>query len=59
MYDTKMKECIMNWRENHKEEYNKYMRVKALEYYHNNKDKARAKYLFKCEAERLRKIDLF
>lgn len=56
MYDKKMKDCIMNWRNNHKEEYNNYMRVKALDYYHANKDVIKKRLEYKKEAERLRNI---
>lgn len=56
MYDQKMKDCIMNWRNNHKDEYNNYMRVKALDYYHANKDVIKKRLEYKKEAERLRNI---
>lgn len=59
MYDQKMKDCIMNWRNNHKDEYNNYMRVKALDYYHANKDIIKKRLEYKKEAERLRNILIF
>lgn len=56
MYDDKIKQSIMNWRHNHKEEYNNYMRVKALDYYHANKEEVRKRMNYRKEAERLRNI---
>lgn len=58
MYDEKTKQSIMNWRHNHKEEYNDYMRVKALDYYYKNKEEVRKRLNYRKEAERLRKIDI-
>lgn len=58
MYDIKTKQSIMNWRNNHKDEYNEYMRGKALDYYHANKQTIKKRMEYKKEAERLRKIEI-
>jgi hypothetical protein len=38
MYDLKTKTSILNWREEHRDEWNAYMKPRNKLYYENNKD---------------------
>jgi hypothetical protein len=60
MYNEKIRLSIMKWRENNKEEYNKYMRdINTKSYYSNQEHfqkKRMDRYYFEKECKRLRNI---
>jgi len=57
MYNEKIKKSIMKWRDNHKEEYNTYMREHIYSKYSDKiKTKRMAKYYLEKELQIFRNI---